>query len=255
MLLTTEHKISSLYTSRVCLVQWCNASQLCSLSRSPGISRAISGRDGHSRNSSALTCILGKESRWRQGHTQNIFLLKGPPTPYKRGIRSGHKHHCGKGVSYHVSYLLLNAFFLGEDSVQGCKTPRLQLAPRHRGAQPNFVPPQPSCTDIHHCHSHWTSRITDTWTDFSRASLHVKVTPLSDSVTGDTQMLLMFTLFPSFRSTFPPPRYQSSSSAWLLFCTRQERETERPGNVDREKSAAWLFTDSSKPAEEGERGH
>lgn len=115
------------------LVQWCNTPQLCSLSWSPGISRAISGRDG---NSSALTCILGKESRWRQGHIQNIFLLKGPPTPYKRGIRSGHKHHCGKGVSCHVSYLLINAFFLGEDSVQGCKTPRLQLVPRHRGAQP-----------------------------------------------------------------------------------------------------------------------
>lgn len=151
-------------------------------------------------------------------------------------------------MSDHRRYLLLNAFFLGEDTVQGCKPPHLQLVPRHRGAQPVI-------SSLPGSNSHWTSRITDTWTDLSRASLHVKVTPLSDSVTGDTQTLLTFTLLPSFRPTCPSPRYQSSSSAWLWFCTRQERETAGPGTVDREKSAVWLFTDSSVPAEGGEPGH
>lgn len=153
-------------------------------------------------------------------------------------------------MSYHVSYLLLNAFFLGEDSVQGCKTPPRQSCSAH-----DSIPPQPFHTEIHYSDSHWTSRITDTCTDLSRASLHVKATPLSDSLTGDMQMLLMFTLFPSFRPTCPSPRYQSSSSAWLLLCTRHEREMGGPGFVDRVKSAAWLFTDSSKPAEERGQGH
>lgn len=118
-----------------------------------------------------------------------------------------------------------------------------------------FIPPQTFCTDIHHCNSQRTSRTTDTWTDLSRASLHEKVTPLSASVTGDMQMLLTFTLLPSLRSTCPSPRYQSSSSSWLLFCTRQESETAGAGSVDREKSAAWLLTDSSKPAKEAEQRH
>lgn len=39
-------------------------------------------------------------------------------------------------MSDHVSCLLLNAFFPGEHSVQGCKTPCLQLTPRPQGAQP-----------------------------------------------------------------------------------------------------------------------
>lgn len=153
-------------------------------------------------------------------------------------------------MSCHVSYFLLNAFFLGEDSVQGCKTPPSQSCSAH-----SSIPPQPFHTGIHHSNSQSTSRVTDTCRDLSRASLHVKVTPLSDSLSGDMQMLLMFTLFPSFRPTCPSPRYQSSSSAWLLLCTRHEREMAGTSSVDRVKSAAWLFTDSSKPAEEGGQGH
>lgn len=155
-----------------------------------------------------------------------------------------------KGVPYHVSYLLLNTFFLGEDSGQGCKTPPRQSCPAH-----NSSPAQPFHTGIHQGHSHWISRSTDTCTDLSRASLQVKVTPLSDSLTGDMQMLLMFTLLPSLSPTCPSPRYQSSSSAWLLLCTRHEREMAGTSSADRVKSAAWLFTDSSTPAGGGGKGH
>lgn len=143
-------------------------------------------------------------------------------------------------------------FFLVKTAYKGAKHPPSPSAQTPRCLALDFIPPVPFCTHIHHYDSHWTSRITDTCTDVSRASLHVKVTPLSDSVTGDMQMLLMFTLFSSLRSTCPSPRYQSSSSASLLFCTRQERETAGPGDVSREKLALWLFTDSSRPAKEGE---
>lgn len=132
---------------------------------------------------------------------------------------------------------------------KGAKHPAFNSHPDPKVLSPCFCLTRPFHTDIHNNDSHWTSRITETLTDWSRLSLHVKVTPLSVSVAGEMQMLLMFTLFPSFRSTWPSPRYQSSSSALLLFCTRQEREMGVPDDVDRVKSAAWLFTDSSTPAE------
>lgn len=47
------------------------------------IPREQQGRhDRHSRDSPALTCILEKESRWRQGHSQKIFL-RAHPLPVK----------------------------------------------------------------------------------------------------------------------------------------------------------------------------